>query len=67
MTSDLPNMLYIMNYTIITSTLDYRYDTVNIVVLEQWYNTHNIHHEPVFVATMRDLAVGYATYCQFGE
>ena len=59
--SDLPHILYIMNPTITTSTSGYRYDTINIGELEQWYNTQ----EPVFVATIDDLVVGYATYSQF--
>ena len=61
--SDLPHILYIMNPTITTSTSGYRYDTINIGELEQWYNTQ----EPVFVATIDDLVVGYATYSQFRE
>lgn len=65
--SDLPHILYIMNHTITTSTSDYRYDKINILELEQWYNTHMIHKEPVFVATIDDLVVGYATYCQFRD
>jgi len=62
-TNDLPHILYIMNHAIITSTSDYRYDTINMEELERWYNTQ----EPVFVATIDDLVVGYATYGRFRE
>lgn len=60
--SDLPDILYIINHSITTSTADYRYDTISMEELEQWYNQH-----PVFVATMNNLVVGYATYSQFRE
>lgn len=66
-TSDLPNILYIINHTITTSTSDYRYDTIKITDLHCWYETRTKNHEPVFVATIDDLIVGYATYCQFRE
>ena len=38
--SDLPDILYIINHSITTSTSDYRYDTINMEELERWYNTH---------------------------
>ena len=65
--SDLPDILYIINHSITTSTSDYRYDTINMEELERWYNTRMIHQHPVFVATMNNLVVGYATYSQFRE
>ena len=67
MISNLPDILYIINHSITTSTSDYRYDTINMEEIERWYNTHKIHENPVFVATIDDLVVGYATYCQFRE
>ena len=65
--SDLPDILYIINHSITTSTSDYRYDTINIVKLEQWYEERKTNNEPVFVATINNLVVGYATYSQFRE
>ena len=65
--SDLPNILYIINHSITTSTSDYRYDTINITDLHCWYEKRTKNHEPVFVAVMNNLVVGYATYCQFRE
>jgi len=65
--SDLPNILYIINHSITTSTSDYRYDTINITDLHYWYGERTKNHEPVFVATMDNCVVGYATYCQFRE
>ena len=35
--SDLPNILYIINHAITTSTSNYRYDTINITDLHCWY------------------------------
>ena len=58
--SDLPDILYIINHSIKNSTSDYRYDTINMEELERWYNQN-----PVFVAAMNNLVVGYATYSQF--
>lgn len=66
-TGDLPHILYIINHTITTSTSDYRYDTINITDLYCWYDERTKNHDPVFVATIDDLVVGYATYCQFRE
>ena len=60
--SDLPDILYIINHAIETSTSDYRYDTINMEELERWYNQNH-----VFVAAMNNLVVGYATYSQFRE
>mgnify|MGYP001252324243 FL=1 len=65
--SDLPNILYIINHAIETSTSDYRYDTINITDLHCWYEKRTKNHEPVFVAVMNNLVVGYATYSQFRE
>ena len=65
--SDLPDILYIINHSITTSTSDYRYDTINMEELERWYNTHKIHQNPLFVAATNKLVVGYATYSQFRE
>ena len=65
--SDLPDILYIINHAIETSTSDYRYDTINIVKLEQWYEERKTNNEPVFVAAIDDIVVGYATYSQFRE
>ena len=65
--NDLPNILYIINHTITTSTSDYRYDTINITDLYCWYDERTKNHDPVFVATIDDLVVGYATYGRFRE
>ena len=65
--SDLPDILYIINHSITTSTSDYRYDTINIVKLEQLYEERKTNNEPVFVATINNLVVGYASYSQFRE
>jgi phosphinothricin acetyltransferase len=65
--SDLPDILYIINHSITTSTSDYRYDTIDITNLHSWYQERIKNNEPVFVATMDDRVVGYATYCQFRE
>lgn len=65
--SDLPDILYIINHSITTSSSDYRYDTINMEELERWYNRHKIHENPVFVAATNNLVVGYATYSQFRE
>ena len=63
--SDLPDILYIINHSITTSTSDYRYDTICMEELEQWYEERKTKNEPVFVAAIDDIVVGYATYSQF--
>ena len=63
--SDLPDILYIINNAIETSTSDYRYDTISITELHPWYEEHKTNNEPVLVAIMDELVVGYASYCQF--
>ena len=63
--SDLPDILYIINNAIETSTSDYRYDTISITELHRWYEERKTNNEPVFVAIMDELIVGYASYCPF--
>ena len=60
--SDLPDILYIRNHTIETSTSDYRYDTISITELHRWYEERKTNNEPVFTAIMDELIVGYASY-----
>ena len=57
MISNLPDILYIINHSITTSTSDYRYDTINMEEIERWYNTHKIHQKPVFVAAIDNIVV----------
>ena len=65
--SDLPDILYIINHSITTSTSDYRYDTIDITIIHSWYEERTKNNEPVLVATIDDRVVGYATYCRFRE
>lgn len=63
--SDLPDILYIINHAIDTSTSDYRYDTISITDLHRWYEERKTNNEPVFVAIIDEIVVGYASYCPF--
>jgi len=65
--NDLPYILDIINDSIETSTADYRYDTINATDLKVWYKNHIANNEPVLVAEIGDVIVGYATYGQFRE
>lgn len=65
--NDLPFILDIINYTIETTTSDYRYENINNNDIVTWYNDHKNNNYPIFVAVLGNLTIGYATYSKFRD
>ena len=65
--SELEFILDIINDTIETTTNDYRYDKINISGIKEWYRNHIKNAEPVLVALLNNIVIGYATYSKFRD
>ena len=62
---DLPEILEILNYNILHTTVIYNYNTKSIVEMQDWFLEKQNLKFPILVAELDNKVVGYGTFGQF--
>ncbi len=65
--SDLPEILAIVNYSILHSTANYNYEVQSMEVQMQWFKDKQSKNYPVIVADLNGKAIGFGSYGMFRE
>lgn len=66
-TSDIPQILDIVNHAILNTTSNYLYDVQTIEDQTQWFANKQQSNFPIIVADFQGVAIGFGTYGTFRE
>jgi L-amino acid N-acyltransferase YncA len=64
---DVPQILDIVNYSILNTTANYNYEVLPLAVQLKWFEEKQAKNYPVIVADLEGKAIGFGTYGMFRE
>lgn len=64
---DVPQILDIVNYSILHTTANYHYEVLPLEVQLKWFEDKQANNHPVIVADFEGKAIGFGTYGMFRE
>lgn len=65
--ADVPQILDIVNYSILHTTSNYHYEVLSLETQLQWFADKQAKNYPVIVAEVEGRAIGFGTYGMFRE